>query len=523
MRRLRLERFVMTLALLAMVLTMACGCWGTSPTPATPAQPSFPGVQLVIGAIDAAAALPAVTAQRGEWEASRDASTSILETPLDPSTAGKAHVILFRGDRLGDLMDAGALSKLPESLVRAPEEASAEVGEPVESPGDSETESLKFDEILPVFRDQVSKYGTDRVAFPLGGSALVLVYNRHALERPENQEAARVAGVALEMPTDWPGLLSLATFFQGRDWNGDGQSDHGIALPLGDDPEGVGDAIYLSWAAALGQHQDDYSLLFDTDTMEPRLESAPFVEAMRGLMTLKAQGPDGMERFDAAAAREAFRTGRVALLIDRAEEAGAWGSETVKSVGVAQLPGSRKVYDRVRKDWQESRALNQPSYLPFGGGWLVGISSSATGKQRDAAIDFARYLIGPDTSNRVRSDRDFHIVPIRSPQLSGGFSDPRSAPGVSPRAWSDAVNRTLVSSRVVPGLRIPDANGYLADLRQARLAALRGESVEAALKQAAAAWDARTKGLGNARQLWHYRRTLNSLVTTPEPPPRAGK
>jgi multiple sugar transport system substrate-binding protein len=36
----------------------------------------------------------------------------------------------------------------------------------------------------------------------------------------------------------------------------------------------------------------------------------------------------------------------------------------------------------------------------------------------------------------------------------------------------------------------------------------------------AEAWTERTKALGQARQTWHYRRSLNSLVTLPEPPER---
>ena len=54
-----------------------------------------------------------------------------------------------------------------------------------------------------------------------------------------------------------------------------------------------------------------------------------------------------MERFDAAAARESFRTGKVAMLIDRAERAATWSHG--KPVGVAPLPGSDRVFEPIRK------------------------------------------------------------------------------------------------------------------------------------------------------------------------------
>ena len=112
------------------------------------------------------------------------------------------------------------------------------------------------------------------------------------------------------------------------------------------------------------------------------------------------------------------------------------------------------------------------------------------------------------------------MLPVRTSQMGQGLPDPTSAPDVDPRQWSDAVSRTLMAERVVPGLRIPEAAGYLADLAKARVAALAGKDPEAALREVAAAWTARTKARGTQRQLWHYRRSLNSLATLPQPPER---
>ena len=129
-------------------------------------------------------------------------------------------------------------------------------------------------DIAPAFREDVSKYGPERVALPCGGSALVLVYRRDAFESDRNREAAQQAGLSLEQPpATWPQLDALARFFQGRDWNGDGTPDHGIALALGADTEGVGDATFLARAASLGLHRDHYSFLFDADDMAPRIDS----------------------------------------------------------------------------------------------------------------------------------------------------------------------------------------------------------------------------------------------------------
>jgi multiple sugar transport system substrate-binding protein len=76
----------------------------------------------------------------------------------------------------------------------------------------------------------------------------------------------------------------------------------------------------------------------------------------------------------------------------------------------------------------------------------------------------------------------------------------------------------LLAERVVPGLRIPQSDGFLADLAKGRVAAAGGAAAEDALAAVAKAWTERTKAYGPKRLLWHYRRSLNSLVTLPEPP-----
>ena len=120
----------------------------------------------------------------------------------------------------------------------------------------------------------------------------------------------------------------------------------------------------------------------------------------------------------------------------------------------------------------------------------------------------------------TRVNRAIPTLPVRATHLGQGIPDPQSAPGVESRTWSEAVSRTLNAERVVPGLRIPQARAYLADLDKARASAAAGESARSALETAAKAWSDRNQALGQQRQLWHYRRSLNSLITTPEPPDR---
>ena len=502
--------------LLAVVVSAISGC-GEEPKTPENSPPRFQAVTLKVGALEETGLLAGVVANRGEWDASRGGKIQVVEQALTLDKAGEVDILLFPGDRLGDLIDAGRLAAIPNESVMSSRRDPALTDAP---PGSAEEEKaapdpFAFMGITTAYREQVTRYGNERVALPYGASAMVLAYRRDAFEREANRSAAKEKGIELASPKTWEQLDAMARFFQGRDWDGDGKTDSGIAIVLSDDSEGLGDATYLARAASLEQHPDQFSFLFDSGKMAPRIESPPFIEALAALVALKDAGPPGMERFDAAAAREAFRSGKVAMLIDRAERASTWSGG--KPVGVAALPGSDRVFEPGLKVWAMPGHPNRPSYLPKGGGWLVGVRKGLTGDPLAAAIDLAKYLSSPEKSDRIQAERSFPMLPFRVDQMSKGLPDPASAPDVDVRLWSESVGRTF-AERAVPGLRIPDARGYLADLAKGRAAALAGKAPAEAMAGVVRAWDDRTKKLGPKHQLWHYKRSLNIRGTTDRPP-----
>ena len=513
MMRLRSTRKIRRFALAAVALA-AAGCGDKAPPP--PTERPFAGTKLVVGVVGDPALLPSIRSQRGEWTARTRADLEVLDKPIEPGDLARstADVLVFPADRLGDLVEARALVILPDSVVLSPE-PTAEGNEPAAAPP---PDDFKYKDIAPSYRDQVTRYGKDRMALPIGGSALVVAFQRRAFDSPANREAAKAAGLALEPPKTWEQFDALARFFQGRDWDGDGSPDSGVALAWGPDPEGVGDATLLARAAALGLHPDQFSFLFDAETIAPRVAAPPFVEALKAFVALKLFGPPGAEAFDADAARQAFRLGEVAMLVDRAERADAWGTAGTP-VGTAPMPGSTRVYDFLRDAWDADRKTpNRPSYLLHGGGWLVGIAASSAKKA--AAEDFAKYLAGPESTNRLRAEKGFPMLPVRTSQLSQGLANPLAAPGVEARPWADAVSRTISVERSFPGPRFPGSLDYLAELGKARVAAVNGQAVEPALEALSKAWSERTRSLGQARQTWHHRRSLTGLSTSSEPPLR---
>jgi multiple sugar transport system substrate-binding protein len=469
----------------------------------------------VVGVVGDRALIPSIKAQRGEWSARTEAELVVLDEPVDLASLDKAgvDVLVFPGDRLGDLVDKKALTPLADSTV-IPQPPTSEGNEP---PAEPPPDALKYKDIVPAYRDVVDKYGPVREALPIGGSALVVAFRRSAFESQANKDAAKAAGITLEPPKTWDDFDALAKFFHGRDSDGDGKPEAGVALAWGVDPEGVGDALLLARIAALGWHRDQFTFLFDSESTAPRVTSPPFVSGLKSFVALKAFAPPGADKFDAVLARKSFRSQEAVFLIDRAERAGTWGTEG-DPIGTTPLPGSPRVFDFSRDAWEDQKTLNRPSFLPFGGGWLVGMVASTS--KPAAAEDFVKYLASPDSTNRLRDEKSFPMLAVRTSQLSQGMANPRSAPGVEPRPWADAVSRTLTADRVFPGPRFPQATDYLADLSKARVAAVNGQAAEQALEALSKAWTERTRTLGQARQTWHHRRSLTGLTTSPEPPPK---
>lgn len=512
------------------ILALNPGCGG-GPPPVPPLP--FEGLELEVAALGDPAVLEAIRVQTGEWERDTGARLDIRTDAVDLKQAAVADLILFPGDQMGSLIDAGLLARIPESAIRpttafssgsSPDPNGSAESNPEAVERTVKRDPLDFSDVVLPFREQATKYGDDRFALPLGGSTLVLAYRRDAFRSEANQKAAKEAGIELQPPATWEQLDALARFFQGRDWNGDGQPDHGLAVALGSDAEGLGTDIFLARAAALGQPPDQYALLFDPETFEPRIDSPPFVEALDALAKWKESGPAELATYTAEAARAAFRAGKTALLIDRPERAQLWTDpQKPVDVAVAPLPASVRVFDPKRQTWINPRVPNRIGYLRKGGGWLGGINARSESRKAEAATALLIQLASPEIAQEIVSDPAFPMAPVRTSNLALGLPDPRSAASVDSRGWGQAVLETYGAPRVVIGLRIPGTSGYLADLESARMAVLRGEPAETALKQAAESWRNRSATLGRERQLWHYRRSLNKLSTTAQPPGTAAQ
>ena len=73
--------------------------------------------------------------------------------------------------------------------------------------------------------------------------------------------------------------------------------------------------VLLARAASYAKHRDNYSALFNIETMEPLVAGPPFVQALDELVAAAKLGPADPLRYDPAAARAAFWKGQCGMAL----------------------------------------------------------------------------------------------------------------------------------------------------------------------------------------------------------------
>ena len=135
--------------------------------------------------------------------------------------------------------------------------------------------------------------------------AQVLYYRKDIINDPKWQaEYKKEMGEDMPVAMDtWEDVLKIAQFFNGKDWNGDGDPDDGITLHLKVGGQGFFhfmalSAPYVTTPAAgddpkkVTKYNNIY--YFDPDTMEPLINSPGHVKACETLIDLSKAGPSAM-------------------------------------------------------------------------------------------------------------------------------------------------------------------------------------------------------------------------------------
>jgi multiple sugar transport system substrate-binding protein len=486
------------------LMLAAAGCPRPKPPPATPpAAEPLAGVTFRLLVADDPALAKAAGRLRGEWHAQTGSDFILVNTTENDLAAARsldADGVIVSSGMIGTLAARELIAAVPE---KRPQADSADKDSAASDGGDG-GESGPGGEIFELLALHEATWGKQVIAVPMGSPVLVCYYRADLLEKLHRQP-----------PQTWEEYRELAQLLEAQR-PASGGPWHGAVEPLAPGWAGL---VLLARAAPAAKHRDNYSALFDIETMEPLIGGPPFVRALEELVTTAKRGPPEQLQYDAAAVRDEFWRGHCGLALSwptaAAKTPAAGGAEAAVApeakglrAGLAELPGAPQAYNVGTKSWEPLGEGVDPHVPLLGVAGRLG-AVAAGGKHPEAAWQLLRWLSGPKWSPQVCAASPattlFRRSHLKSPQQ---WTERAMSPAAAAQ-YAALAGKTLGRTDYLFALRLPGRTEYLAALDDAVRAAVRGEAAPAAaLKQAAARWDQTTRRLGLEAQRTAYRQGL---------------
>ena len=445
------------------------------------------GVMLRVQVIGDPALADAFVRYQGEWAARFGGQLKVEQTQLGEDLADDhppADVLIYPAPRMGTLAEHDRLMAVRKGVLRG--------------------EAYQASDIFPLVRQSAVRWGDRELAMPLGAPVLVLIYRADLFAR-----------MGLAPPQTWTAYQQLLEKLSDPA-AGDAAGDRGAIGPPADAPwtatvePTVGDwaaHLLLARAAPYAKPADQYSTLFDMETMEPLIARPPFVRALSELR--QAYRSARWPHVDPRGASKALLTGRAAMAITWLSAAGPRATLTADTtLGVVPLPGSKRVFRNRSSQWV-SRDVGHDGRVPYVG--FAGRVGSVSRSCRNAptAFRFLAWAGSTEMSRRIcAASPATTLFRYSQSRNAGAWVDP----GLSTKVATDyahAVEDQLVRTNALTALRIPAVDRYLAALAEGVQRVLDDrQPPEQSLASVADQWRKITADRGIDRQKLAYQKSL---------------
>ncbi|MEN6458145.1 MAG: extracellular solute-binding protein [Thermoguttaceae bacterium] len=484
-----------TLCLLAAGLLLAgCTRSESDKKPLAATRP-LEGVTLRLAVVDDPALAAAVIRLRGEWNAQTGANLDVVassERDVLRADALPADAVLCPSHMLADLAESGRVMPVSGDIQR----------------------SKQWRGVFELLKLREAAWGRQTLAIPFGSPVFCCYYRADVLE-----------AVGRRPPRTWAEYQELAALLAHEKPAGLKGPWCGAIEPLA--PGWAGLAL-LARAAPSIKHRDNYSALFNIETMEPLISGPPMIEALEELVAAAKLGPAEPLSYDPSAVRAAFWRGECAMAITWPTAAGRTdavvrGDKTSRSkpsatipttldpkirVGFVELPGSHRAFNLIAHTW-DVRGEDDDTRVPLlaASGRLGVVSAKASNPI--AAFQLLLWLSdernSPQVSAASAATTLFRESNLKAP--SRWVEKPVSAPAAV--KYGDMAEAAFRHEQWLGALRLPGRAEYLAALDEAVASAIRGDkpAIEALL-EADAKWRQITDRLGRDRQKAAYRHSL---------------
>lgn len=375
------------------------------------------------------------------------------------------------------------------------------------------------------------KWGDNTYGTQMDGDQQILYYRHDILNDPKWQAEFKAAtGKDMVVPPQtWQQLYEITNFFNGKDWNGDGDPDDGISLHLKAGGQGHFhfSTLAASFAVTPADGPDprkvtkyDNVYWFDPDDMTPLINQPGHVAALEFLQKLAKTGQDAQYGWELGAAWDNFLGGN-AIATFSWGDVGSISQDPNRSVikgnlGAAVIPCSDTWYDREKGEFVTDTENPNCVGNTTGGSWHPVLSAFTD--EPELTYFFMAMLANPSINFYNSTTGWQGIDPCCSYQLfppKGNASvDAYTAVGFDAgdmeryiTAYGNNVYDKPISETY---LRIPGTLEYIQNTLDVRLSeAMTGQkTAQEALDATAEDWNKITDTLGRESQLRIYQESI---------------
>lgn len=415
------------------------------------------------------------------WAARSDAPFEITEAT---STVAReqirlaADVVVFPASLVGSLAEAGKIAPLDHEFLLS--------------------DAFRASDLLEHARTTEVAWGSETFTVCLGSPSLVLYYRADLL-----------AAKGLAPPTTWAEYAEVVKVLA--------EAPAGVAQNWTSCIEPLtgrwGALTLLARAACYARHRSEYAALFDLATMQPLIDQPPFVRALEELLAVVKSQPHPILDASPASAKTAIYTGQCALAWSWPSSAAVESVEAIdplaaQHLSIAQLPGSRDVYNFGAKRW-EVREPGEAIQVPMLGVTGLSAAITATARQRRAAETFLAWISTSDDGVEVLANSSATTCFRKSQlaQIQPWCEANLSSAGA--KAYAEVLTQTNHQGVTLLTPRLPGGEDYLLALGEAVRRVIAGEhAVTESLQQAAKRFGEITEVHGLSKQRTAYRRSL---------------
>lgn len=425
-----------------------------------------------------------------QWSARRDGTLEIVNQSIDAFSKNdfeigeEIDIVVYPPALMGELTSRDRLLELPKDVW--------------------ESDGINKVELLRHYRVSIARRGNLSQAVPLGGPNYSLMYHRAILERNN-----------LDPPETWDRLdrdLERVGLWLGSDDAGSYKSlTAKVDMPLA---EGWAANTFLACVAPSVCHRGKLSIVFNRRTLEPLINSQPFLDSLESLKTISS--PRSLE-LDPAGVFELAMSGQSTMALgwptrsetnEESDEGGGAdepGDAETDVIGIASLPGSDQWFDQQNGVWIKRSGSDDPRVDLIGFSGLVA-SVSASCRNETTAFEFIDWLPSKTISLLTLVESPT-VGPFRASHLGdvGRWTGDSVSISVIDQ-YADVVAANHQRSLTLLFPRIPGNQQYLKALDSAVRACVSGEkSAKAALDEVAQEWNSITESLGRDKLIREFK------------------